>query len=105
MKKGVPSGFRHKWSYLKSLWNEKKVRPGLWKFNWKATKRKRSRKWGNFGKGTKGAWKINAIQYIVKTGKGKYQTKMIGTKKPLKFYVKKPKNKKRKYSRKYRRSY
>lgn len=45
---------------------------------------------GSFGIGTKGAWKINGIQYITKTGKGKYQTKLIGTKKPLKFYIKRP---------------
>lgn len=87
MYNSTPSGYRHIWRY-KGRWNEKKVRKGLWRFNFIATKNKKSNSYGQFGKGTKGAWKINAIQYIVKVGKGRYQTRMIGTKKPLKFYVK-----------------
>lgn len=86
-RKGVPKGFKHIWKY-KGVWNEKKTRPGLWRFTFRATKGKKASRMGSFGVGTKGAWKINAVQYIKKTRKGQYQTKMVGTKKPLKFYVK-----------------
>ena len=89
-KRSVPKNFRHIWKY-KGVWDERKVRPGLWRFNFKATKGKSSSKMGSFGVGTKGAWKISGIQYIQKLDKGRYQTNLIGTKKPLKFYVRKPK--------------
>lgn len=85
----VPKGYRENWTYSRGKWTEKKVRKGLWKFTYSANKRRKATSYGEFGKGTKGAWKINAVQYIEKTGKGQYKTKMIGTKVPLKFYVKK----------------
>ncbi len=88
--KSVPKGFRHLWKY-KGRWDEEKVKPGLWKFRFTATKGKASSKLGNFGVGTKGAWKIRGTQYIEKIGVGKYQTMLVGTKRPMKFYVKKPK--------------
>lgn len=85
--KGVPSGYKHLWTY-KGKWDEKKIRKGLWRFTFTATKGKKGRRtYGSFGKGTTGAWKINAIQYIRKTSPTSYQTKMIGTKKPLKFNI------------------
>lgn len=85
--KSVPPGYKENWTY-RGRWSEKKLRKGLWKFTFTATKNRKAKTYGNFGKGTKGAWKINATQYITKTGKGRYQTKMIGTKKPLKFHLK-----------------
>lgn len=89
MKKGVPKGYRHIWGY-RGRWDEIKVKPGLWRFTFQATKGHKGKKsYGNFGKGTKGAWYIQGIQYITKTGKGTYQTKLIGIKKPLRFYIKK----------------
>lgn len=98
-KKGVPKGFKHNWAY-RGHWAEKKIRPGKWKFIFKATKNRKAKGTGSFGIGTTGAWKIQGIQYIKKTGKGTYQTKLVGTKIPLKFNVKKPKYKsKRKYKR------
>lgn len=102
MRRGVPKGYKHNWSY-RGHWAEKKIRPGKWTFTFTATKhRKAGRNLGSFGIGTKGAWRINGIQYITKTGTGTYQTKLIGTKKPLKFYVKKPRYQtKRKWKRKY----
>lgn len=100
--KGVSKGFRHIWDY-DGKWDETKKRPGLWKFNFKATKKKKSNSMGNFGVGTKGAWKINGIQYIKKTGKGRYKTNLVGEKRPLKFYVKKPKRYKRSKYNKYKR--
>lgn len=87
----VPKGYTHNWTY-KGHWKETKLKPGLWKIKFKATKnRKTAKTIGNFGIGTTGTWKIKAIQHIKKTGKGTYQTTMIGTKKPLKFNIKKPK--------------
>lgn len=88
-KRGVPSRFRHVWGY-KGVWDETKIRPRLWRFRFRASKGKKSKSYGNFGKGTTGAWKINGIQYIKKTGKGKYQTDFKGYKRPLYFKVKKP---------------
>lgn len=82
----VPKGFVHDWTY-RGHWHERKVRPGLWRFRFDATKFRKARSYGSFGKGTTGAWKIAGIQRITKTGKGRYQTRFIGTKKPLKFKV------------------
>ena len=87
--KAVPKNFRHLWGY-RGVWDEKKIKPGLWRFKFVASKGKRSSKMGSFGVGTRGGWKIKAKQFITKTGKGSYQTTMIGTKSPLKFQVKKP---------------
>lgn len=95
-KRGVPAGYKENWKYV-GKWSEKKLRKGLWRFDFTATKRRKANSYGNFGKGTKGAWKINAIQYIVKTGKGQYQTRMIGTKKPLRFNVRRPRRRSRRY--------
>lgn len=88
MKRSVPKGFKHVWGYH-GRWKERKVRKGKWSFVFTATKGKRARRMGSFGIGTKGAWRINGIQYIKKIGKGRYQTKLVGTKRPLRFYVKK----------------
>ena len=88
MVNGVPKGYKHNWKYT-GRWKEKKVKKGLWKIDFKATKsRKTAKSMGSFGIGTKGAWKIKGIQYIRKTGKGKYQTRLIGVKKPMRFYLK-----------------
>lgn len=88
-RQGVPKGYKHKWTY-RGNWNEKKIKKGLWKIDFKATKTRQGAKgWGTFGRGTKGAWYIKGIQYIKKTGINKYQTRLIGTKKPLRFYIKK----------------
>lgn len=93
MNQSSKPGTKKNWTY-RGRWNEKKVKKGLWKFVFTATKRRKATKgYGNFGKGTKGAWKIEGIQYIEKTGPGSYQTKLVGTKKPLKFYVKKGRKK------------
>lgn len=94
MNKGVPSGYRENWKYV-GKWSEKKLKKGLWKFRFRATKRRRAKGYGSFGVGTKGAWKIHGIQYIRKTGKGEYQTDFQGYKKPLYFKVRKPKRKRK----------
>lgn len=95
-RKGVPKKYRHVWKY-KGRWDETKLRPGLWKFKFNATKRHKHKSMGSFGIGTTGAWKIKGIQYIKKTGRDTYQTRLIGTKKPLKFHVKKPYKKYKRY--------
>ena len=92
--RGVPAGYREIWGY-KGVWDEKKLRKGLWKFGFKATKKRKSGSYGSFGKGTKGVWDIRGKQYIVKTGKGEYQTRLVGYKRPMKFKVRKPYKKRR----------
>lgn len=81
--RSVPKGYRHLWTYQKGLWDERKTQSGKWKFDYRVTKKKKSRNYGKFRKGFKIKWKINAIQYATKTGKGTYKTRMIGTKVPL----------------------
>jgi len=94
--RGVPPGYKENWNY-KGRWSEKKLRKGLWKFRFRATKRRKARNFGNFGVGTTGAWKINGVQYIRKTGLGEYQTDFRGYKRPLRFNVKKPRGRRQKY--------
>lgn len=92
--KGVPKNYRHIWRYS-GVWDETKLGRGKgWKIDFKATKRHRHKSMGSFGIGTKGAWRVSGIQYITKTGKNTYQTRLIGKKYPLKFYVKKSYRKK-----------
>lgn len=81
--KAVPTGYKHHWTY-RGRWNEKKIKPKLWKIDFIATKRTHARGYGNFKPNFRIKWKINAVQYAVKTGKGTYQTRMIGYKRPLK---------------------
>lgn len=83
---GVPAGYREMWGY-RGVWDERKLHKGLWKIDFRATKKRRSGSYGSFGRGTKGRWKINAIQDIIKTGKGKYQTRLRGFKRPVYFKV------------------
>lgn len=90
MTRGVRPGYKEDWKYV-GRWSEKKLKPGLWKFRFRATKRRRSRGYGSFGKGTTGAWKINGVQHIIKTNKGEYQTDFQGYKRPIYFNVKRPK--------------
>lgn len=94
--KGVPKGYKHIWGY-KGVWNERKTRKGLWKFTFKATKGHKHKGIGSFGVGTTGAWKIKGVQYIKKISPNKYQTKLVGTKIPLKFNVVKPHRKHKKW--------
>lgn len=103
--KGVPVGYKEDWAYH-GRWSERKIRKGLWRFRFRATKRRRARSYGSFGKGTKGAWRIKGVQRIIKIGKGQYQTVFDGTKRPIYFSVKKPYkkyNRRRGYRRRYKR--
>lgn len=83
-KKGVPKGFQHNWAYH-GKWKEKKTAPGKWTFTFRATKGKKARYIkGAPGKGFKVGWRIKAKQYVIKTGRGKYQTYMKGRKQLIK---------------------
>lgn len=81
-RRGVPRGYRHFWKY-KGIWKERKKPDGSWKIDFRASKGKKSKGYGNFKKGFRIHWRINADQYAVKTGKGTYQTRMIGTKRRI----------------------
>lgn len=87
--KGVKAGYREVWGY-RGRWDETKLRKGLWKGRFRATKRRKARSYGSFGKGTKGEWFIWGKQKIIKTNKGEYQTIFDFYKKPIWFKVKKP---------------
>lgn len=91
-RKAVPKGYREIWAY-RGVWNEVKTGTGRWKFTFRATKHRGSKTLGNFPIGTKGAWKITAIQRIIKTRTGQYQTIMYGTKQSLGFRI--PRRRKR----------
>jgi len=85
---GVPIGYRENWKYV-GRWRERKVAPGRWIFRFQASKGRKAKSYGSFGKGTTGSWYIKGIQRIKKTGKGRYQTDLVGTKRSLGFKVKK----------------
>lgn len=84
MVKGVPVGYKIPgWKYT-GRWREKKTGIGKWKFDFKATKKRKAKSYGGHPRGRTVKWKINAIQSVVKTKKGQYQTHMYGKKKLLK---------------------
>jgi len=89
--KGVPKGYFESWKY-NGIWNERKLRKGLWAGRFRATKTRRNsiRGWGSFGRGTYGRWKIIGVQDIKKVGMKKYITDFKFIKKPIYFVVKKP---------------
>lgn len=83
-KKGVPTGYKIPgWKYT-GRWSETKTSPGRWKISFRATKKRKATSYGSHPKGRRIRWKINALQDVIKTGKGKYQTHMYGTKKLIK---------------------
>jgi hypothetical protein len=82
-KRGVPTGYKHIWGY-RGVWKERKGKYGVWKIDFKATKGKKAKGYGSFKRGFAIKWRINAIQTAVKTGPGRYETHMVGTKKQIK---------------------
>lgn len=87
--KGVPVGYKHNWTY-RGHWKEIKIKPGQWKITFNATKKTRAGK-GGPPKGFKILWGFkNVRQRAIKTGKGKYQTRLTG----IKYVIKKKKVKK-----------
>jgi hypothetical protein len=77
-------GSKHNWAY-RGKWFERKKKPGLWIFSFKATKNQKPRR--GVKPGSRYKWRINATQTAVKTKKGRYQTKMVGTKRLIKSRV------------------
>lgn len=88
-RRGVPKGYVHNWSY-RGRWWEKKIKPGVWKVVFRATKRNKSGR-GGPKPGFRIVWGFrNVKQKAVKTGRGQYQTVLTAQK-----YVKKvPRRKK-----------
>lgn len=74
-------GSRHNWTY-RGHWYERKVKPGVWRFRFGATKFQKPRK--GVGKGSKYVWRIKATQRAVKTQSGRYRTRMHGFKSLIK---------------------
>lgn len=84
--KGVKVGYRHAWKY-NGIWREKKISPRTWRVYFYATKRKKSKSYGNFKKGFGILWGLkNVKQVAIKTNKGQYQTMLTGIKYPIKTY-------------------
>lgn len=44
MRRGVPSGFIHRWFYGRGSWHEKKISPKEWQFVYKTTKLRKKAK-------------------------------------------------------------
>lgn len=81
----MKKGQKHNWAYHGS-WYEKKVAPGRWYIDFKATKHQKPRR--GVPAGSRYTWKINAVQKATKLKSGRYQTRMIGTKRLVKAKVK-----------------
>ena len=78
--KGVRKGYTHIWTY-RGPWKERKIGPGTWKVAFRATKSKKHSGRGGPAIGAKIHWRFsNVHQYAVKTGRGRYQTILLGTK-------------------------
>lgn len=76
----VWTGYRSKWGY-KGVWTEKKLRPGLWKFRFVATKTRKAKGYGTITRGDEINWGFKKVrQYVKKTGKGRYHTVLTGLK-------------------------
>lgn len=71
------------WTY-RGRWRERKLGRGIWRFSFKATKRRYAKSMGGHPLGRTIRWKINGYQDVVKTGLGRYQTHFYGKKKLVK---------------------
>lgn len=80
-RRGVPVKYTHNWSY-RGHWRETKISPRDWNVDFRATKRTKA---GGAGPppGFRVKWKIDAVQYARKTGKGTYETRLVGRKRLL----------------------
>ena len=89
-KEGVRTGYVHEWDYPNGKWIEQKVSSKDWAFRFSSSKKKtNSRKKSGAimpPVGYKVIWRIEAIQRAVKTGRGEYQTQMVGKKSILAFF-------------------
>lgn len=89
-REGVKQGYVHEWDYPNGRWIEKKISKRDWVFKFASAKHKTNQR------KTRGKiqppinfrilWKIDALQTAIKTGRGEYQTQMVGKKTILGFY-------------------
>jgi hypothetical protein len=79
---GMRVGGRHKWHYEKGEWNEKKVTPDRWEFNYAVPKRRAGHAPPGSGVpvGTEYHWYILAHQNVRKLDENTYSTAMTGLK-------------------------
>jgi hypothetical protein len=79
---GMKVGGRHKWHYEKGEWNEKKVTPDRWEFNYAVPKRRAGHAPPGSGVpvGTEYHWYILAHQNVRKLDENTYSTSMTGLK-------------------------
>lgn len=76
----VKRGYRHKWKYV-GRWEERKIGRGKWAFRFIATKNKKARGYGGFGRNSRFSWIFKGVtQRARKVGRGRYQTVMTGYK-------------------------
>lgn len=79
-------GHAHNWRYHGHM-KEKKYPGGIWRFFWRQKKYRAGRKYFRGVKtGTGFHWKIEADQYMRKTGHNKYSGFMKGIKRFIKRY-------------------
>ncbi len=79
---GMSVGGKHNWDYNNGVWNEVKVAPDKWKFQFQSLKTRQHQAPSGTGalKGTEYHWYIIADQKAVKLDENSYNTRMQGTK-------------------------
>ncbi|MHC1592411.1 MAG: hypothetical protein ACXQS8_10010 [Candidatus Helarchaeales archaeon] len=79
---GMKVGGKHSWNYNNGTWNEIKIAPDEWKFNFSSIKvRKHEAPQGTGAEiGTEYHWYVLADQKVVKLNENSYDTKMTGQK-------------------------
>ena len=79
---GMKVGRGHKWRYDAGDWNEKKVTPDKWEFQYSVVKRRKGRAPEGSGApiGTAYSWYIFAHQIVTKLDANSYTTEMKGLK-------------------------
>lgn len=87
---GMKVGGKHRWKYDDGVWNETKVTPEKWKFEFACDKNRMHQAPPGTGalKGTEYHWYIIADQKVVKLDENTYKTVMNGSK--FKIGYKKP---------------
>jgi hypothetical protein len=76
--KGVPKGYKENWAYHGRC-SERKVGPSTWKGTLVSTKYRHTKAMGP-RPGSRFAWDWKGRQTVVKTGKGRYETRLNYTK-------------------------
>ncbi len=79
---GMSVGGKHSWIYTDGIWNEIKISPEIWKFEFISLKNRRHQAPPGTGalNRTEYHWYILADQKVVKLDENKYNTKMKGLK-------------------------